>query len=150
VLSLRCTVNYRWCFASQRLMNPILVVVLSTGLKFSLKVVCMPKKGCDPGIHPNRSNQSFNEHRALAYPDTDSTLLTKRPYGRTHPRASRDKRHGWRECRRAAGSGPYLSTSRNSWRLRCGYVMQFHADRGPVGKSFPVLGIRFIGAWRIV
>ena len=51
VLSLRCTVNHRWCFASQRLMNPILVVVLSKGLKFLLKVVCIPKKGCDPGIH---------------------------------------------------------------------------------------------------
>jgi hypothetical protein len=61
VLSLRCTVNHRWCFASQRLMNSILVVVLSKGLKFSLKVVSMPKKDVILVFTPNRSNQSFNE-----------------------------------------------------------------------------------------
>jgi hypothetical protein len=42
-------------------MNLILVVVLPKGLKFSLKVVCMPKKDVIQVCTPNRSNQSFNE-----------------------------------------------------------------------------------------
>ena len=44
-----------------RLMNPLLVIVLSIGIKFSLKIGSIPEKEAIKVLTPNRTNQSFNE-----------------------------------------------------------------------------------------
>ena len=44
-----------------RLMNPLLVVVSSEGVKFSLKVGSIPAKEAIKVLTPNRSDQSLNE-----------------------------------------------------------------------------------------
>ncbi len=42
-------------------MNPLLVVVLPEGIKFSLKVGSIPKKEAIKVLTPNRTNQSLDE-----------------------------------------------------------------------------------------
>ena len=42
-------------------MNPLLVVVLSEGIKFSLKVGSIPEKEAIKVLTPNRTNQSFDK-----------------------------------------------------------------------------------------
>lgn len=47
--------------SAERLMNPLLVVVLFESIKFSLEVSCIPKKMAIKVLMPNRTNQSLDE-----------------------------------------------------------------------------------------
>jgi len=60
-MGLRNTTNNRRCLSSQRLMNPILVVAIPKGFKFSFQVVRIPNKEMIQVFTTNRSNQSLNE-----------------------------------------------------------------------------------------